>query len=194
MRRGRRQTCTRPIPRTSPLSSPRSPRRPRARPRLRARPRPRTRARAPPRARQRSPHPRSPQDPPAGSARVGAIDRRIGLLFIVFIALLGTALARASYLGSIKAGSLRKAAATQQVQTVTIPAPRGTITDRNGVELAVSEAAADVVADPYLIKDPQTAARELAPLLSKRFATVLALVTKPHTGFVYLAHLLPEQR
>jgi cell division protein FtsI (penicillin-binding protein 3) len=125
---------------------------------------------------------------------VGAIDRRIGLLFIVFIALLGIALARATYLGSFKAGSLRRAAATQQVQTVTIPAPRGAITDRNGVELAVSEAAADVVADPYLIKNPQSVAQRIAPLLGKPFPKVLQLVTKPHTGFVYLAHLLSGQQ
>ena len=123
-----------------------------------------------------------------------AIDRRIGLLFLLFVALLGIAVTRATYLGSFRAGSLRQAAATQQIQTVTIPAPRGTITDRNGVQLAVSEAADDVAADPYLIKNPQAAARQLAPLLSKPFATVLALVTKPHTGFVYLAHLLPGQR
>jgi cell division protein FtsI/penicillin-binding protein 2 len=65
------------------------------------------------------------------------------------------------------------------------------ITDRRGVELAVSESADDVVADPYLIKDPQRVAQQLAPLLGKPFATVLTQVTKPHTGFVYLAHLLP---
>ena len=123
-----------------------------------------------------------------------AIDRRIGLLFLLFVALLGIAVTRATYLGSFRAGSLRQAAATQQVQTVTIPAPRGAITDRNGVELAVSETADDVAADPYLIKNPQAAARQLAPLLSKPFATVLQLVTKPHTGFVYLAHLLPGQQ
>ncbi|HEY2159724.1 MAG TPA: penicillin-binding protein 2 [Solirubrobacteraceae bacterium] len=125
---------------------------------------------------------------------MGGLDRRIGLLFLVFIALLGTAVARATYLGSFRAGSLRRAAATQQVQTVTTPAPRGSITDRNGVELAVSEAADDVAADPYLIKNPQAVARQLAPLLGKPLGTVLGLVTKPHTGFVYLAHLLPAQQ
>jgi cell division protein FtsI/penicillin-binding protein 2 len=125
---------------------------------------------------------------------VGVIDRRIGLLFLLFIALLAVALARATYLGSFRASSLRRAAATQQVQTVTIPAARGTITDRSGVELAVSEAADDVVADPYLIKHPQSVAGRLAPLLGKPAATVLQLVTKQHTGFVYLAHLLPGQQ
>jgi cell division protein FtsI (penicillin-binding protein 3) len=121
---------------------------------------------------------------------VGVLDRRIGLLFLAFVALLAIALARATYLGSFRASSLRRAAATQQVQTVVVPAARGPITDRNGVELAVSETAADVVADPFLIKNPQGVARELAPLLGKPYSKVLLDVTKPHTGFVYLAHLL----
>jgi cell division protein FtsI/penicillin-binding protein 2 len=125
---------------------------------------------------------------------VGAIDRRIGLLFLAFLAFLAIALARAAYLGSFRAGSLQQAAATQQVQTITIPAARGAITDRNGVDLAVSEAADDVVADPYLIKNPQTVAQQLAPLLGKPLTTVLQGVTKPRTGFVYLAHLLPVQQ
>jgi cell division protein FtsI/penicillin-binding protein 2 len=125
---------------------------------------------------------------------MGALDRRIGILFVAFIALLAVALMRATYLGSVRAGSLKRAAATQQVTTVVTPAPRGTVTDRRGVELAVSESADDVVADPYLIVpsgQAQADAQKLAPLLGKPFATVLEELTKPHTGFVYLAHLLP---
>jgi cell division protein FtsI/penicillin-binding protein 2 len=125
---------------------------------------------------------------------MGALDRRIGLLFLAFLALLAIALARATYLGSFQAGTLQRAAATQQVQTITIPAARGAITDRNGVDLAVSEAADDIVADPYLIKNPQAVAQQLAPLLGKPLTSVLQGVTKPHTGFVYLAHLLPAQQ
>jgi len=116
------------------------------------------------------------------------MDRRIGILFLAFVGLLAVALLRAAYLGSVRAGSLQQAAATEQVSEITVPALRGTITDRNGVELAVSESADDVVADPYLIKNPQGVASQLAPLLGKPFSTVLTDVTKPHTGFVYLAH------
>jgi cell division protein FtsI/penicillin-binding protein 2 len=116
---------------------------------------------------------------------VAVVDRRIGILFLAFLALLAIALMRATYL------ALQRAAATQQVVTEVIPAPRGTITDRHGVELAISESADDVVADPYLIKDPQGTATRLAPLLGKPFTTVLSNLTKPRTGFVYLAHLLP---
>jgi cell division protein FtsI (penicillin-binding protein 3) len=127
---------------------------------------------------------------------VAVIDRRIGFLFLTFAVLLSIALLRALQLGTLNAASLQKAAAIQQVTKVTIPAPRGTITDRNGVQLAISESAEDVVADPFLIKqhDPQRVAAELGPLLGKPTLTLLALVTKPHTGFVYLGRQVPGDR
>ncbi len=122
------------------------------------------------------------------------IDRRIGLLFVAFVALLVVGVARATYLGTVRGGELRRDAATQQIVDASVPAPRGTITDRNGVELAISVSADDVIVDPFLIKQPQVVARQLAPWLNESFATVLAEVTKPHTGFVYLAHQLPAAR
>jgi cell division protein FtsI/penicillin-binding protein 2 len=123
---------------------------------------------------------------------VRVLDRRIGVLFAAFVGLLVIALLRAAYLGSVRAGSLERAAATQQVTKVITPATRGTITDRHGVELAVSESADDVVADPYLIRrSAQKDAQELAPPLGKAVSTVLQEVTKPRTGFVYLARGLP---
>jgi cell division protein FtsI (penicillin-binding protein 3) len=125
---------------------------------------------------------------------VAVIDRRIGLLFLAFLSLLGVALIRATYLGAVRAGSLQRVAATQQVTKLTLPAERGSITDRNGVELAISQSADDIAADPYLIKDPPAAARQLAPLLGKPETTLLAALTKRHTGFVYLAHLVPGDR
>ena len=125
---------------------------------------------------------------------LSSIDRRLRILFLGFLGLLLLGITRAAELGTIKAGSLRHAAASEQVSVNTIPAPRGTITDRNGVQLAVSESADDVVADPYLIRRPQAVAARLAPLLGESQARVLDAVSKPHTGFVYLAHLLPADQ
>ena len=122
------------------------------------------------------------------------VDRRIGILFVAFVSLLSIALLRATYLGAVRAGSLRHAAATQQVTSLTIPAPRGSITDRNGVELAISQAADDVAADPHLIKNAPQVAQQLAPILRKPESTLLTSLTKPRTGFVYLAHLVPADR
>jgi cell division protein FtsI (penicillin-binding protein 3) len=123
-----------------------------------------------------------------------SIDRRLRVLFLGFVGLLLIGVLRATELGTVKASSLRHAAASEQVSVGKIPAPRGTITDRNGVQLAISESADDVVADPYLIHHPQSVAARLAPLLGQSPAKVMSQVTKPRTGFVYLAHLLPADQ
>ena len=58
------------------------------------------------------------------------IERRIGLLFLAFCALLVLAGLRALQLGGLKGRSLREKADTQQISQVPVPARRGTITDR----------------------------------------------------------------
>jgi cell division protein FtsI/penicillin-binding protein 2 len=126
--------------------------------------------------------------------RTSDLDRRIGLLFLGFLLLLALGLARATWLGAVRAGTLQRAAAEQQVTHISLPAPRGTITDRNGVELAISQSAAQVIADPYLIKDPNTTAQKLAPLLGRPVLTLIALLTKPHTGYVVLARMIPSAK
>lgn len=125
---------------------------------------------------------------------VGLIDRRIGLLFVLFLFLLGSAGAKAVYLGGVRGGALRQAAHTQQVQEVTVPAPRGTITDTHGTDLAVSEPASDIAANPHLIRAPQRVADRLAPILGLSAGQLLRDLTKPDTGFVYLVRQLPADR
>ncbi len=119
--------------------------------------------------------------------------RRIGLLFAVFLALLVIAVLRAGYVGLVRADTLKNAAATQQVADVQLPALRGSITDRTGTELAVSEPASDVSATPYLVKDPQAAANKLAPILGVAPGDLLQKLTE-RSGFVYLARKLPSPR
>jgi cell division protein FtsI (penicillin-binding protein 3) len=120
---------------------------------------------------------------------MAAVQRRVGLLFGLFVVLLLIAGARSLYLGGPHSGVLRRAAQTQQLTDELVPAQRGTITDRNGVALAISEPAQQLSADPYLIKQPLAAATQLAPLLGLSPTRVLTLLSE-HTGFVYLAHVL----
>jgi cell division protein FtsI/penicillin-binding protein 2 len=122
---------------------------------------------------------------------VQLIERRIGLLFAFFLVLLALAGARALQLGTLKSDRLTLAASSQQVTRTTVPARRGTIVDRKGVELAVSQAADDVSATPYLVKDPVKAAQALSPLLGVPEADVLKKLSRRDTGFVYLARQLP---
>jgi cell division protein FtsI (penicillin-binding protein 3) len=124
-------------------------------------------------------------------SRLGLIERRIGLLFGFFLVLLLFAGARAAWLGVVRSGSLGDRARNQQVVDVPVPARRGSILDRKGVELAVSEAAGDVAANPYLVKHPGRTAQLISPLLKRTPQAVYGDLTKPDTGFVYLARDLP---
>jgi cell division protein FtsI/penicillin-binding protein 2 len=122
---------------------------------------------------------------------MGLTDRRIGLLFAVFLGLLAVAALRSAFLGTVKASTMKQAAATQQVQTVTVPARRGGISDRDGVPLAVSEPADDISATPYLIKDPNKAAEQISKVLGIDQGDVLAKLTQKDTGFVYIERSVP---
>jgi cell division protein FtsI (penicillin-binding protein 3) len=125
---------------------------------------------------------------------VAVIDRRIGLLFLVFVALLSAAILRATYLGAVRADSLRRAAATQQVTNVPLPADRGAIVDRNGNELAISQTADDIAADPMVIKNPVQVAEQLGLILGKTQLALLTKLSQRNRGFVYLARLVPSDR
>ena len=125
---------------------------------------------------------------------MGLLDRRIALLFAAFLGLLTFAAVRAAYVGTIKAPGLQRAANSQQVATVTIPARRGTITDRHGIELAVSEPADDIAANPMLIKDPVGVANRIAPLIGVPAKDLLDKLADRKRGFVYLQRLVPSGR
>jgi len=118
------------------------------------------------------------------------VQRRIGAIFGLFFILLVLAAGRTAYLSVVRAGTLRKAASNQQLTNEKVTAQRGSITDRNGVDLAVSEPAQDISADPYLLTDALGAARRLAPLLKQSQDSVLRKLSE-HTGFVYLVRGMP---
>ena len=125
---------------------------------------------------------------------MGLVERRIGLLFASFLVLLGIGAAKATWMGVVRASDLKQAAATQQESTITVPARRGTITDRRGIELAVSEPASSIAANPYLIDDPQKVAGRLARILKLPEDDLLRKLTRRGTGFVYLARKVPALR
>jgi len=125
---------------------------------------------------------------------VRLVERRIGLLFALFLVLLGLAALRATWLGTVKASSLKERAATQQVEELAMPARRGTISDRHGTELAVSEDAVTVFANPFLVKDPARVAAKLAPLTGIGEDQLLRKLGDRGSGFVYLKRKLDAAR
>ena len=123
---------------------------------------------------------------------MAAVQSRIGGIFGLFFLLLVLAAGRSLYLGVLHGASLRQVASNQQLTSETVTAQRGTISDRNGVDLAVSEPAQDISADPYLLKDPLGVSQRLAPLLGATPASVLQKLSE-RRGFVYLARALPAK-
>ena len=120
-----------------------------------------------------------------GRPPIRLVERRIGLLFALFLMALTIAALRATWLGTVKSGSLSERAVSQQIEDIADPARRGTIVDRNGVELAVSEDSMTVFAHPFLIKDPVKTAAQLAPLVGRKEDELLRELSGEKT-FVYL--------
>jgi cell division protein FtsI (penicillin-binding protein 3) len=119
---------------------------------------------------------------------VRLIERRIGLLFAVFLLALVVVIGRAAWIQGVKGGQLSADAQSQQSETLTVPAQRGAILDRNGNDLAVSEDAATIFATPYQVKDPEKASRQLARVLSLDPDDVLRSLADRDSGFAYIAH------
>ncbi len=78
----------------------------------------------------------------------------------------------------------------QRVRTEDLNAPRGTIYDRDGVELAVSIDAITVTVNPQQLEDPVGLARMLAPMVGDTRAVLRERFTKPNSQFAYVARRL----
>ncbi len=116
------------------------------------------------------------------------VDRRVGLLFAAFVGLLALVLVRAVWVQGVNGAKLGAEAQSQQTESVVVPGSRGTIRDRNGNKLAVSEDAVTVFATPYQVTDPGEAAHKLAKLIDGSSETeILESLADRESGFAYLA-------
>ncbi|MDA0174638.1 penicillin-binding protein 2 [Solirubrobacter taibaiensis] len=122
------------------------------------------------------------------------IDRRIGFIFAVFLALLAIGATKAAWLGVVKADSLQRAASVQQEADITIPAQRGSIEDANGIDLGVSEPSMDIAATPRLVTDATKAAAKLAPIIDRDEQKILRSLARRDTQFVYLGRGIPAEK
>lgn len=68
-------------------------------------------------------------------------------------------------LQAVRAAGFVERAQNELTKSGTLLAPRGTIYDKNGIELARSVSAINIAVDQLLINDPQTAANLVAPIL-----------------------------
>lgn len=119
-------------------------------------------------------------------------ERRLRILGLVVLVVFGIGWLRAAQLSTVSADDLG-AKLQDGRQPQTLAAPRGLVTDRKGIVLAISEGAADVSATPYLIDDPMKVAAQLAPLVDRPSGELLEKLSEK-SGFVWLAKLVPEEQ
>ena len=115
------------------------------------------------------------------------VNRRIRLLLALLVLALGGTLLRAVWLQSVRAASLARMADVQHRETIELPASRGAIYDRTGVQLAIGEQATTVYANPRQIRNPRATALLAGKILGVDPAKLYpALADRTH-GFVYVA-------
>jgi cell division protein FtsI (penicillin-binding protein 3) len=115
-----------------------------------------------------------------------AANRRIRLLLGVFVLAFGLTFLRAAWLQGVRAASFGRLASSQHSEDVVIPAARGTIYDRTGLQLAIGEQAQTVYADPRQVTDPKTESAAIAQTLKLDSNQVYRELTDRTHGFVYV--------
>ncbi len=115
-------------------------------------------------------------------------NKRLAWIFGLALVFLLVLLGRAFYIQVVAAAGLKAQATTQDQRTVELAAPRGSIFDRNGDQLAVSMPTATIYATPYQVKDTERAsiAEQLSKILAIPQDELLAKLSGTG-GFVYLA-------
>jgi cell division protein FtsI (penicillin-binding protein 3) len=127
-----------------------------------------------------------------GSARLS--NRRIRFLLVFFVFAFMATLGRAVWLQAVQARPLDRLAQGQHHATVEVPAARGSIVDRNGVELAIGKQAITVYANPKHVADPRAAAIAAGRALHLDPDKLYGRLADRSKGFVYLVRKAEPSR
>jgi cell division protein FtsI (penicillin-binding protein 3) len=127
-----------------------------------------------------------------GSARLS--NRRIRFLLVFFVLAFMATLGRAVWLQAVQARPLDRMAQGQHHATVEVPAARGSILDRNGVELAIGKQAITVYANPKHVPDPRATAIAAGRALHVDPDKLYGLLADRSRGFVYLVRKAEPSR
>jgi cell division protein FtsI (penicillin-binding protein 3) len=118
----------------------------------------------------------------------GGFRPRVRLIFLLACLVLAFVLiaGRLVWVQGLNSSRYVALASLQRDRTLTLPATRGEILDRNGQVLAMSVDAKTVIADPHQISDPKAESLALAPLLGVPAGTLAATLSNG-SGYAYLA-------
>lgn len=124
--------------------------------------------------------------------QLGKSIRRLRTSIVVVSLLLGVVFIRLVWLQGIDSSGYALAASKERLGEVTLHAARGSIVDRNGVPMAYTADAKDIVADPSMVPvgDADSYAAMIAPLVGRPEATISALLSQ-HNRYALLGTALP---
>ena len=126
----------------------------------------------------------------------GKISHRLAYVRIGVSLMLCAMLLRTGYLQTIGSGQYRDASVSQRTRVNTVHAERGSILDRNGLELAIPVPYRTVYADPREVVDPVGTAHAVAALLSMTPEAEVALAEKLQdktSSFTYIARQASQE-
>ena len=118
--------------------------------------------------------------------------RRLLFLHILLSILLFGIVLRLGWLQIVEGEKYQSIANRQHTSDLSIPSKRGTIYDRNGKELALTTVKNRVWANPFLVENPEDAARQLAELLPTDETDLLDRLTRDNTTLVSLARRIDD--
>lgn len=121
----------------------------------------------------------------------GQIHRRIRALVAITFALFIVLILRLVDVQAVNASAISARATNELLNTSTLLAPRGTITDSRGIELARSVAAFTIVIDQTMITDPAKAAEITAPILGMTREELIPLYTGTKRYQIILKNAVP---
>jgi cell division protein FtsI (penicillin-binding protein 3) len=126
----------------------------------------------------------------------GKISHRLAYVRIFVSLLLCAMLIRTGYLQTIGSGQYREASVSQRTRVNVVRAERGSILDRNGLELAIPVPLRTVYADPREVIDAVGTARAIAALLAMSPEAEVALAEKLQnktSSFTYIARQATQE-
>ncbi|HZB34509.1 MAG TPA: penicillin-binding protein 2 [Gaiellaceae bacterium] len=121
-------------------------------------------------------------------------NRRIRLLLVFFVLAFLGMFGRAVWLQAVQAQPLDRMARGQHHATIEVPAARGSILDRNGVELAIGKQAITVYANPRHVADPRATAIAAGRALHLDPDRLYVKLADRSRGFVYVARKTDPKR
>ena len=119
--------------------------------------------------------------------------KRITRLLALFIVVLGLIVIRLVDVQAVNASDYSSRAENELYRTSTLLAPRGEITDVNGIPFARSVSAINIVVDQTMIVDPQKTAQIAAPILKKTESEILSKIVGTKRWYLVARNATPAQ-